>query len=306
MLSPKCPICLDSRRRCAAPYDPLDFGRLEAILKILVPVKRVADPANANKVKISDGAIDEAGLESKMNPFDEWSLEAALRLTENADDKSRQGEIVLISIGPAEAMQTIRQGLAMGAERGILVSGSDDKLDSAAVANVLKAIYEKEKPDIVFLGKQSADGDSNVAGTLLASMLNLPLVNYVSAIKVDGDALKVKRELDTGLQTIKVKTPCVLTSSDRILAPDSVKNGITSDDFRYPEADGGRYTSLKGIMQAKKKPVEEIAIADLGVEASTKIEYTAFSLPPAKSGQAVFVESATELVEKLKTEAKVL
>lgn len=279
-------------------------------MKILVPVKRVADPDNANKVKVSgDGTkVTSDGLEWKMNPFDEWSLEAALRLTEDGSSKDRVGEVVLVSIGPKDAVQTIRQGLAMGAERGILVESDDDSLDSHVVAQVIAAIAAEEKPDVIFFGKQSADGDSNVAGTKLAEMLDWPLVNYAMAISTDdeGKSFTVKRELDVGQQTLKVQSPCVFTSSDRILQPESVKNGVTPADFAYPESEGGRYASLKGIMKAKKKPVDEKSLADLGVEAKRVNEYVKFDLPPARSGSTTFVESVEELVQKLHSDAKVL
>ena len=279
-------------------------------MKILVPVKRVADPDNANKVKVSgDGSkVTSDGLEWKMNPFDEWSLEAALRLTEDGSKKERVGEVVLVSIGPKDAVQTIRQGLAMGAERGILVESDDDNLDSHVVAQVIAAIAAEEKPDVIFFGKQSADGDSNVAGTKLAEMLDWPLVNYAMSIVTDdeGKSFTVKRELDIGQQTLKVQAPCVFTSSDRILQPESVKNGVTPADFAYPESEGGRYASLKGIMKAKKKPVDEKSLADLGVEAKRVNEYVKFDLPPARSGSTTFVESVEELVQKLHGDAKVL
>ena len=279
-------------------------------MKILVPVKRVADPDNANKVKVSaDGKqVTSEGLEWKMNPFDEWSLEAALRLTENGAEKARTGEVVLVSIGPKDATQTIRQALAMGAERGILIDADDQALDSHMVAQILKAVCDKEQPDLVVMGKQTVDGDSNVAGTKLAEFLGWPLANYAMRIKTadDGKTLDIVRELDTGAATIKVTGPAVLTTSDRILHPESVKNGVTPDDFKYPESEGGRYASLKGIMQAKKKPIEEMAIGDLGVEAQSALNYTKFELPPARSGQTTFVESVQELVDKLHNEAKLI
>ncbi len=279
-------------------------------MKILVPIKRVADPDNANKVKVSgDGTqVTSEGLEWKMNPFDEWSLEAALRLTEDGGKKARTGEVVLVSIGPKDASQTIRQGLAMGAERGILVEANDQELDSNMVAQILKAVVEKEQPDLVVMGKQTVDGDSNVAGTVLAEMLGWPLANYAMSIETadDGKTLTVKRELDTGVSTIKVTGPAVVTTSDRILKPESVKNGVTAADFKYPEAEGGRYASLKGIMQAKKKPIEELTADALGASPAKTLTYTKFELPPARSGQTTFVESVEELVQKLKTDAKVL
>lgn len=279
-------------------------------MKILVPIKRVADPDNANKVKVNgDGTqVTSEGLEWKMNPFDEWSLEAALRLTENGATKARTGEVVLVSIGPKDAAQTVRQGLAMGAERGILVEANDQELDSNMVAQILKAIVDKEKPDLVVMGKQTVDGDSNVAGTVLAELLGWPLANYAMSIQTadDGKTLTVKRELDTGVSTIKVTGPAVVTTSDRILKPESVKNGQTPADFKYPEAEGGRYASLKGIMAAKKKPIEEVTAASLGAAPQKTLTYLKFELPPARSGKTTFVESVQELVQKLKSDAKVL
>lgn len=283
-------------------------------MKILVSIKRVADPDNASKLKVSgDGtAVTSEGLEWKMNPFDDWSLEAALRLTENAAEKNaRVGEVVLASIGPNDehTQRIIREGLAKGAERGILVEADDGALDSSAVATILKALVEKESPDLVVMGKQAADGDSNVAGTVLAEKLGWPIVNYAMKIKTndDGKTLEVQRELDTGVATVKVTGPAVLTTSDRILATDSVKNGVTPDDHEYAKLEvGGRYASLKGIMQAKKKPIETVSVGDLGVEPSTSLNYTQFELPPARSGETTFVEDVSELVDKLHNTAKVI
>ncbi|MEM9071844.1 MAG: electron transfer flavoprotein subunit beta/FixA family protein [Myxococcota bacterium] len=289
-------------------------------MKILVPVKRVADPDNANKVKVSDDGtkVTSDGLEWKMNPFDEWSLEAALRLTEDVSKKGQKGEdkkpldrigeVVLVSMGPKDAIQTMRQGLAMGAERGILIEADDEGLDSHVVAQALEAVAKKESPDIVFLGKQSADGDSNVAGTKLAEFLGWPLVNYVTSITHEpgADAITVTRALDIGVQTLKVKMPCVLTSTDRILHPESVKNGVTPADHKYPESEGGRYAPLKGIMAARKKPMEETTIEALGVTPTRTDDYVKFALPPARSGSVEVVESVDELLQKLRADAKVL
>ena len=283
-------------------------------MKILVPIKRVADPDNASKLKVSgDGtAVTSEGLEWKMNPFDDWSLEAALRLTENAAQKNaRVGEVVLVSIGPNDehTQRIIREGLAKGAERGILVEAEDGSLDSGAVAAILKALVEKESPDLVVMGKQAADGDSNVAGTVLAEQLGWPIINYAMQIKTsdEGKTLEVKRELDTGVATVKVTGPAVLTTSDRILATDSVKNGVTPDDHEYAKLEvGGRYASLKGIMQAKKKPIDTTSAGDLGVDAGTKLNYTKFELPPARSGETTFVEDVADLVDKLHNAAKVI
>lgn len=279
-------------------------------MKILVPIKRVADPDNANKVKLNGDAteVTSEGLEWKLNPFDEWSLEAALRLTEDGKSKARKGEVVLVTIGPKDAVAQIRNGLAMGAERGILVEGDDKNLDANVVAQILKAVVEKEQPDLVILGKQTADGDSNLVATYLAELLGWPVANFATSIRTsdDGKNLTVVREFDTGAATIEVQGPAVLTTSDRILQPQSIKNGITPDDFAYPESEGGRYASLKGIMQAKKKPVEETTLDALGVSASPQVSYVQFALPPARSGSTTFVESVDELIQKLRDEAKAL
>lgn len=282
-------------------------------MKILVPIKRVADPDNANKVKVnSDGTqVTSEGLEWKMNPFDEWSLEAALRLTEDGSTKKRdgsQGEVIIVSVGPKDATQTIRQGLAMGAERGILVDGDDNTLDANQVAAILKAVVDKEQPDAVLLGKQVVDGDSNVVGQKLAELLGWPMANYAQSIATDdgGKTFLVRREFDTGVSTVKVTAPALFTTADRILQPQAVKNGATPDDFAYPVAEGGRYASLRGIMAAKRKPIEETTAADLGVEASAALSYTSFELPPARTGNTEFVETVEELVNKLQTVAKVI
>lgn len=279
-------------------------------MKILVPIKRVADPDNANKVKLNGDAteVTSEGLEWKLNPFDEWSLEAALRLTEDGKSKARKGEVVLVTVGPKDAVAQIRNGLAMGAERGILVEGDDKNLDANVVAQILKAVVEKEQPDLVILGKQTADGDSNLVATYLAELLGWPVANFATSIRTsdDGRNLTVVREFDTGAATVEVTGPAVLTTSDRILQPQSIKNGITPDDFAYPESEGGRYASLKGIMQAKKKPVEETTPEALGVSASPQVSYVQFALPPARSGSTTFVESVDELIQKLRDEAKAL
>ena len=276
-------------------------------MKILVPIKRVADPDNANKVKVNGATISSEGLEWKMNPFDEWALEAALRLTEDGKSKERKGEVVLVSIGPKDTQTTIRQGLAMGAERGILVEGDDNLLDGNVVAQALAKIVEQEKPDLVVMGKQAADGDSNVVGTFLAELAGLPIANYATKITTadDGKTVTVVRETDAGALTVKVTGPAVITVTDRILHPHAVKNGVTAADFAYPEAEGGRYASLKGIMAAKKKPVAETSLSALGAPAKT-VTYTKFELPPARSGSTTFVESVDDLVNKLKNVAKVL
>lgn len=277
-------------------------------MKILVPVKRVADPDNANKVKVSpDGQrVTSDGLEWKLNPFDEYAVEAALRILENGATGEKTGEVVVVSMGPDDVQTTLRQPLAMGADRAIHVKASDDELDSTVVAKALKAIVDAEKPDLVLMGKQAVDGDSNTAGQMLAELLGWPMATFAMAIEVadGGKALNVGREVDTGVLTVKVTLPAVVTVDLRIVAPTSVKNGKTPESHKYNE--GARYASLKGIMAAKKKPIDAKSLGDLGVSDGPVVKYSKFELPPARSGQVQYVESVQELVQKLRTDAKVL
>ncbi len=276
-------------------------------MKILVPVKRVSDPDNANKVKVAaDGkAVTTDGLEWKPNPFDEYAVETALRLNENAKGNEKLGETVVVTLGPKDAAQTLRQTLAMGADRGILVEAEDGALDSIVVARALHKLVEQEKPDLVLMGKQAVDGDSNATGQMLAEMLGWPMATFAMSIKTDdgGKSLTVGREVDTGVLTLKVQTPAVVTVDLRIVSPKAVQNGVTPAEHEY--ADGARYASLKGIMQAKKKKIDETSLSTLGSDATLGTTYVKFELPPARKAGSV-VESVDELVGKLKNEAKVL
>ena len=275
-------------------------------MKILVPVKRVCDPDNANKVKISDdgAAVTSEGLEWKPNPFDEYAVEAALRLNENASNNEKLGETIVLSFGASDVQTTLRQTLAMGADRGILVEASDDELDTAVVARAMKAIVDEEQPDLVLMGKQTVDGDSNAVGQTLAELLGWPMATFAATLTSNGEGLTVGREVDTGVLTMQVQLPAVVTVDLRIVAPESVKNGATPDGHKYN--DGARYASLKGIMQAKKKPIAQKSLSDLGVDTTLTTTYSKFELPPARSGSCTFVESVDELVQKLQTEAKAL
>lgn len=277
-------------------------------MKILVPVKRVCDPDNANKVKVSgDGtAVTSDGLEWKPNPFDEYAVEAALRLNENAAKNEKLGETIVVSFGPADVQQTMRQTLAMGADRGVLVQAEDKQLDSLVVARALKALVDKEKPELVLMGKQAVDGDSNAVGQMLAEMLGWPMATFAAGISTNdgGKTLSVEREVDTGVLTLKVKLPAVVTVDLRIVAPTSIKNGATPETHKYNE--GARYASLKGIMQAKKKPIEQVALAAVGSDTALSTNYTKFELPPKRTGSTTFVESVDDLLDKLKNVAKVL
>ena len=277
-------------------------------MKILVPVKRVCDPDNANKVKVTaDGsAVSSDGLEWKPNPFDEYAVEAALRLNENAPKNEKLGETIVVSFGPADVAQTLRQTLAMGADRGILVAAEDKDLDSLVIARALKAIVDKEKPDLVLMGKQVVDGDSNAAGQMLAELLGWPMATFAMSIATSdgGKTLTVGREVDTGVLTVKVKGPAVVTVDLRIVAPDAIRNGATPESHKYNE--GARYASLKGIMQAKKKPIEQLALSALGSDTNLSTSYTKFALPPARTGSVVFVENVDQLIDKLHNVAKLI
>ncbi len=277
-------------------------------MKILVPVKRVADPNNANKMKVSpDGKQVVSGdLPWAINPFDEYALEAALRLLENGASGERTGEIVIVSLGPDDVQTTMRQALAMGADRGVHVKADESQLDSLIVARAFKAIVDAEKPDLVLMGKQAVDGDSNTAGQVLAELLGWPMATFAMSMAVTdgGKSLTIGREVDTGVLTLKVTLPAVVTVDLRIVQSKAVHNGVTPDSHAY--SDDIRHISVKGIMAAKKKPLESKSLADLGVAQAMTVTYAKFELPPARTGNTRYVETVGELVKLLQTEAKAL
>jgi electron transfer flavoprotein beta subunit len=275
-------------------------------VKILVPLKRVADPDNANKVKIpaSGATIETTGLEWKPNPFDEYALEAALRLTENgATPKTRAGEVVVVSFGPKDIEPTLRSALATGADRAIRVDAKDDQLDGSLVARALKALIEKEKPDVVLMGKQAVDGDSNQVGQMLAQLLGWPQATFAATIQEEAGALLVGREVDGGVLTLRVKLPALVTVDLRIVAPTSVYSKATARTFKYN--DGVRFAALPAIMAAKKKPLTEVKLTDLAADTKLRVEYVKFEAPPARKA-GVKVKDVADLVTRLKSEAKVL
>ncbi|MCP4602959.1 MAG: electron transfer flavoprotein subunit beta/FixA family protein [Proteobacteria bacterium] len=277
-------------------------------MKILVSMKRVADPDNANKVKIvDDGAkVSSEGLEWKPNPFDEYAVEAAMRLLEDGVGTGKlRGEIVVVTIGPSDVTQQVRQCLAMGADRGILVAGEDDELDSTVVARTMAKLVEKESPDLVIMGKQAVDGDSNQSSQILAEMLGWPQATFAGKIEAPADLSQatVTREVDGGAATVTVKFPAVISVDLRIVAPEAVINSVTPTDKPYQ--DGPRYASLRGIMKAKKKPIDNYSLADLGVDTTRRVNTVTFSQPPARTA-GVIVETVEELVKKLKDEARVI
>jgi electron transfer flavoprotein beta subunit len=249
-------------------------------MKILVPVKRVVDFNVKIRVKADGSGVELANIKMSMNPFDEIAVEEAIRLKEA--DKAT--EIVAVSIGPAQASETIRTALAMGADRGILVK-ADGAVEPLAVAKILRAIVEAEKPGLVILGKQAIDDDNNQTGQMLAALLGWSQGTFASKAVIDGDSVAVTREVDGGLQTVKLKMPAIITTDLRLNEP--------------------RYASLPNIMKAKKKPIEDKTPADYGVDIKPRLQVLKTSEPPGrKSG--VKVGSVAELVAKLKDEAGIL
>ena len=275
-------------------------------MKVLVALKRVADPDNANKVKISPSgdAVETTGLEWKTNPFDEYGLEAALRLTENGKTpKKREGEVVVVTFAPKDAETTLRAALATGADRAIRIDANDTELDGRLVAHALKTIVDAEKPDLIILGKQAVDGDSNQVGQRLAELLDYPMATFAATIKEEDGALLVGREVDGGVLSLRVKLPAVVTVDLRIVAPTSVYSKHTETGFKYN--DGVRFAPLPAIMAAKKKPLDVKTLAEVagGNQLSTK--YVKFERPAQRAGGAK-VKDVAELVQKLTTVSKVL
>ena len=275
-------------------------------MKILVALKRVADPDNANKTKVSpDGkAVDTSGLEWKVNPFDEYALEAALRLTENGKaPKQRLGEVVVVTLAPKDAEPMLRSALATGADRALRVEATDEELDGRLVALALKPIVESEKPDVVLMGKQAVDGDSNQVGQRLAELLDWPQATFAATIREEPGALLVGREVDGGVLTLRVKLPALVTVDLRIVAPTSVYSQHTEAGFKYNE--GVRFAPLPAIMAAKKKPLDVKPLKDLLGGATLTTQYTKFERPPERSA-GIQVKDAAELVRRLASEAKVI
>lgn len=275
-------------------------------MKILVAVKRVADPDNLNKIKLSSqGKIDTTGLEPKASPYDDYALETALRLTESGTNtKARLGEVVVVTFGPKEAEQTLRAMLGTGADRAIRVEATDDALDGDLVARGLKAIVDKEKPDLVLLGYQQAENESNEVGQMLAEHLGWPQATFAGSIKSEDDkALLVGREVDGATMQVRVTLPAVVTVLDKIVHPKSVQSKHTPATHTYP--DGVRFAALMAIMAAKKKPLAEMKLAEVAADANLKVRYANAELPP-KRAAGVKVKDVKELLGKLKTEAKVI
>ncbi|MBV9955276.1 MAG: electron transfer flavoprotein subunit beta/FixA family protein [Pseudolabrys sp.] len=249
-------------------------------MKILVPVKRVVDFNVKVRVKADGSGVDLANVKMSMNPFDEIAVEEAIRLKE----AGKATEIVAISIGPAQATETIRTALAMGADRGILVK-VDGVVEPLAVAKILKAIVEAEKPGLVIMGKQAIDDDCNQTGQMLAALLGWAQGTFASKLVIESDSASVTREIDGGLQTVKLKMPAIVTTDLRLNEP--------------------RYASLPNIMKAKKKPIEEKTADAYGVDVKPRLEVVKTTEPSGRKSGAK-VGSVAELVDKLKNEAGVL
>ncbi len=249
-------------------------------MKVLVPVKRVVDYNVKIRVKPDGSGVDLANVKMAMNPFDEIAVEEALRLRE----VGKASEVVVVSIGPAQAVETIRSALAMGADRGILIK-VDQPVEPLAVAKLLKGVAEAEQPGLVILGKQAIDDDCNQTGQMLAALLGLGQGTFASKIIVGEGSVDVTREVDDGAQTVTLKLPAIITTDLRLNEP--------------------RYASLPNIMKAKKKPIDEKTPADFGVDVAPRLKVLKTVEPPARKG-GVKVGSAAELVAKLKDEAGVL
>jgi electron transfer flavoprotein beta subunit len=247
-------------------------------MKVLVPVKRVIDYNVKVRVKADGSGVDLANVKMSMNPFDEIAVEEAIRLKE----AGKADEVIAVSIGVKQCQETLRTALAMGADRAILVVAAEDvhtDIEPLAVAKILKAIVDEEKPGIVLAGKQAIDNDMNATGQMLSALLGWSQGTFASGLEIDGEAAVVTREVDGGMQTIKVKMPTIITVDLRLNEP--------------------RYASLPNIMKAKKKPLDEKTAADYGVDVTPRLEIVSTTEPNTRKA-GVMVGSVDELVEKLK------
>jgi electron transfer flavoprotein beta subunit len=250
-------------------------------MKVLVTVKRVIDFNVKARVKSDQTGVDLANVKMSMNPFDEIAVEEAVRLKE----KGAATEVVAVSVGPTQAQETLRTALAMGADRAILVNANDQDLEPLAVAKVLQALIAEEIPDVVIMGKQAIDGDNAATGQMLAAILGWPQATFASAVELSPGKAKVTREVDGGLQTLEVDLPAIITADLRLNEP--------------------RYASLPNIMKAKKKELAVRDLASVGVDVQPRLKVVKVTEPPKRAG-GIKVETAADLVMKLKNEAGVL
>ena len=244
-------------------------------MKVLVPVKRVIDSNVKARVKSDQSGVDLANVKMSINPFCEIAVEEAVRLKE----KGTASEVVVISIGPAQAQETLRQALAMGADRAVLLQ-TDQDLEPLEVAKVLKAAIAEENPNVVIMGKQAIDGDNNATGQMLAALLDWPQATFANSVELSAGNAKVGREVDGGIQTIDVTLPAIITADLRLNEP--------------------RYASLPNIMKAKKKPLDVKELGSLGVDTAPRLKVVKVSEPPKRSA-GIKVETAADIVSNLKT-----
>ncbi|HEX2794733.1 MAG TPA: electron transfer flavoprotein subunit beta/FixA family protein [Croceicoccus sp.] len=244
-------------------------------MKALVPVKRVIDYNVKPRVKADGTGVDLSNVKMSMNPFDEIAVEEAIRLKE----AGKVEEIIAVSVGPAKAQETLRTALAMGADSAILVE-TDDEVEPLAVAKILKAVAAEVQPGLVILGKQAIDDDANQTGQMLAALMNLPQGTFASKVEVDGDSVSVTREVDGGLETVKLSLPAIVTTDLRLNEP--------------------RYASLPNIMKAKKKPLDVKSPADYGVDTAPRLKTLKVAEPPVRQA-GIKVADVDELVAKLKS-----
>ena len=249
-------------------------------MKILVPIKRVVD-YNVKVRPLSDNSnVDLNNVKMAVNPFCEIALEEAVKLKESG----QASEVVAISVGKTESQEQLRTALALGADRAILVE-TDELLEPLAIAKVLKKIVDDEKPELIILGKQAIDGDNNQTGQMLGALLDYPQATNASEVNLETSSVQVTREIDGGLQTLKLSVPAIITTDLRLNEP--------------------RYASLPNIMKAKKKELSIIPVTDLGIDISSRTEILSVELPPSREA-GIIVESVDELIDKLKNEAKVI
>jgi len=249
-------------------------------MKVLVAIKRVIDYNVKIRVKSDGSGVETQNVKFSMNPFDEIAVEEAVRLKE----AGKAAEVVVVSVGPAACSETLRTALAMGADRGILVA-SDEEVQPLAVAKVLKALVDKEQPGLIILGKQAIDDDSNQTGQMLAALLGRPQGTFASKVEIAGESITVTREVDGGLETVSLRLPAVVTTDLRLNEP--------------------RYASLPNIMKAKKKPIDTVSPADLGVDVGPRLVTLKVEEPPKRKA-GIKVPDVAALVDTLKNEAKVI
>ena len=249
-------------------------------MKILVPIKRVVD-YNVKVRPLSDNSnVDLNNVKMAVNPFCEIALEEAVKLKESG----QATEVIAISVGKTESQEQLRTALALGADRAVLVE-TDKLLEPLAIAKVLKKIVDDEKPDLIILGKQAIDGDNNQTGQMLGAILDYPQATNASEVKLDSSSVEVTREIDGGLQTLKLSIPAIITTDLRLNEP--------------------RYASLPNIMKAKKKELKTMPVSELGIDVDSRTEILSVELPPSREA-GIIVESVDELIDKLKNEAKVI